>query len=171
MRLNPRASAWAGLLLALACASTAAAFDYARYVPATLADAEAPSCHPYERPSTHVDITMAPLRLAAVATSQSRPLSDTARYLLDMHKRMTGQELHAVFEQEVLVDIDGQPRWLPIQQQILAAWRDETADGRAVTLYAVRAGCHLPAEPAPAQVVFLINEFHVEPIGQPESHQ
>jgi hypothetical protein len=167
----PRALAWACAVLALAGATAAAAFDYERYVPASLADAESPSCHSEDRPSTDVDITLAPLRFAAVATTRVRPLSDTAAHLLDMRQRLTGQPTHAVFSQEVLVHIDGQPRWLPIQDQMLAAWRDETADGAAVTLYAVRAGCHSPAAPDPAQVVFLINEFRVEQPAPPESPQ
>ena len=158
-----------GACLALASPATSA-FDYARYAPSSLADAEARSCVSDERPSTIVDVTLAPVRLAAVASRDVRPIAEDAAHLLDMFKRLTGQDLPAI-EHEVRVRIDGQDRWLSIQETVLPYWRDEVDEGQALTLFAIRVGCHLPATPDGGRVIFSINEFEIAPASAPEQEQ
>jgi hypothetical protein len=147
-------------------AATQATFDYGRYVPSTLAHAEANSCAE-ERPATTIDVTLAPVRLDVIATRRLRPLAEDAAHVIALRERMTRQELPA-YEQEVLVRIDGQERWLPIQPQLVPHWIDEVAEAQPVTLYAVRVGCHRAGSAAADRVVFSINEFEIAPAGPTE---
>jgi hypothetical protein len=158
-----------GACLALASQATPA-FDYARYVQTSLADAESDSCGNEERPSTTVDVTLAPVRFAAVASKDVRPIAEDASHLLDMFKRLTGRSLPAI-EHEVRVRIDGQDRWLSIQETVLPYWRDEVGEGQALSLFATRVGCHLPAPPDGGRVIFSINEFEIAPASAPEPEQ
>ncbi|MGH8030351.1 MAG: hypothetical protein ACREO3_10495 [Arenimonas sp.] len=144
-------------------------FDYGRYVPSTLAHAEEASCAG-DRPATTLDLTLAPVRLDAIATRKLRPLADDASGLLDRRERMTGQKLPA-YTQEVLVRIDGQERWLLIQPQLVPYWLDEVTDERPATLYVVRVGCHRAELAAADRLVFSINEFEIAPPGPTETNQ
>jgi hypothetical protein len=75
------------------------------------------------------------------------------------------------YDEEVLVRIEGQERWLPIQAQVAPFWRQELQEGQEAWLYASRVGCLIAALPADDRAILSINEFQIEPIGQPEPTQ
>ena len=158
------------LLVAIVAVLAASGFDYARYVPSNLADAEAPSCIVEQAPATSVDFSLAPVRFEGIATPRSRPLAEDAVHVIAMFNRMNELALPDIGE-EVLVRIDGQERWVLIQSQLMTAWHDEldiSPDGRPGDLYVMRLGCHVPPPPAQPRVLFVINSFRVDPPAPPE---
>ena len=176
--MRPVLAAAVFALLLAGCATAGKAdkagadFDFDRYVPSRLGQVEGSSeegCQALpDRPIYMVDALLPAHRFEARATQRFRPLEADARKLLEISDEMSSKQRATMFAEEVLVGIEGQERWLPIQASVAPFWRRELAEGEAVWLYVSRFGCVKPVDAAGDRTIMTINEFQVEPIGQPE---
>jgi hypothetical protein len=171
-----RALAATALAVALGgCAGApVSGFDTGRYVAADLAEAEHPAdgiCNSPvpERPVTILDAALTPLRLRATATQRFHPLPEDASHAFALYDKMTAHRPRPVYDSEVLVRIDGQDRWLPIQSPVRSFWGRQLAEGQPVTLFVTRFACVLGEDAAADRALLTINEYEVEPVGPSES--
>jgi hypothetical protein len=163
-------------IIALAVAATTPAkFEFDRYPPMALAEAEKPADGTCDADATHrpmytTDSALTPMRLRAQATQQFRSLPADSGRVIAQYEQSARSHLAPHYEEEVLVRIEGEPRWLAIQSSVAPFWREELRGGEEVWLYAVRIGCVQAANPTDDRAILSINEFQIEPIGQPEPH-
>ena len=146
-------------------------FNFDRYAPTSLHEAEHPAdgtCEMDHRPGHTLDMSLPALRLAVDATQAFRPIAGDARQVIDDWAKSRPGTTLARYDEEVLVRVDGQPRWLAIQAKVAPYWRRELADGQRVWLYVSRVGCTHPIDRTADRAILSINEFQTEPYGQPE---
>jgi len=147
----------------LVASATAADFAYDDYMPSTMKDVFAigeNECGPLEENTLGLVAGKQAFRVPAVWNGEARPISGGTAAILVMHERVRtpafAVSMSDLFKTEVHVTADGRDFWLPIQEQILAAFKTEVGPVKDVTLYVMYFGC---TAKKPVRVAVVINEF------------
>ena len=131
------------LVFAAAPAPAAAAdeFDHASYKPAQLADVAA-GMEIDPRANYWLDASHAKYRAEVTFTGAIRPIAPGVKQLITYWAKALQhpESVPAVFNHEVRVIQAGRTYWMPIQDVLLAPWREEMRAGSEAEVYVLLMG-------------------------------
>jgi hypothetical protein len=142
-----------------------AQFAYDDYKPSTLSEVFAigeNACGELDQYTTALVNGKNAFRVAASWNGETREISEDILAILSLHEDVKRPKLtkqvpfRDMFRTEVPVTHDGREFWLPIQEQILEAFKKEVGPVKQVTLYVLYFGCNAKK---PLSVAVAIAEF------------
>lgn len=142
------------LLLIPTATCMAGDFDYGAYQDSSLASVGS-NLDISPEITWWLDAAHSKFHTVATFTGQVRPIPDETRGLIDHWAKAMGhgKAIAAMFTSEIEVQQGNEVYWLPIQEQLVGALREEVPAGREVHLYVLLIGAYKLAP------VFGVNEF------------
>ncbi len=157
----------------VAAMPASAQFHYDDYKPSTLRDVFAigeKECGGMEQNMVGIPTDKQAFRVEASWNGKTRQISQDMSALIKLYEEILRPKLtkqvsfHDMFKTEVLVTDNGREFWLPIQEQILEAFKKEVAPVKQVRLYVLYLGC---AAKKPVPVAVAISEFQAAEAMRP----